>query len=184
MFAPLATDRLILRELQPPDAEAMYAYRSDPVVARYQNWEPGSLEEIQGFIAGLSEAAPGQPGTWYQVGIALHESNALIGDLGIHVSSADPRQAEIGITLAPAFQGRGLASEALRALFGYLFSDLGLHRVHGSVDPRNTASMALLARVGMRQEAHFIESYWCKGEWTDDAVFALLEREWAVRKSL
>ena len=178
MFNTLRTDRLLLRTLRASDAEAMYAYRSDPEVARYQNWEPRSLEEIQGFIASLGEAEPGQPGAWYQVGIARCESDGLIGDLGIHVSESEPRQAEIGITLAPAFQGRGLASEALRALFGYLFLDLGLHRVHGSVDPRNRASMALLARVGMRQEAHFVESYWCKGEWTDDAVFALLAREW------
>jgi putative hydrolase of HD superfamily len=98
--------------------------------------------------------------------------------MGIHVSAADPRQAEFGITLALASQGQGLASEALRALFDYLFSELNLHRVTGSVDPRNTASMALLARVGMRQEGLHLESFWSKGEWTDDAVFALLAREW------
>jgi RimJ/RimL family protein N-acetyltransferase len=43
--------------------------------------------------------------------------------------------------------------------------------------------MALLARAGMRQEARFVESYWCKGEWTDDAIFALLEREWRAMQS-
>ena len=40
------------------------------------------------------------------------------------------------------------------------------------------ASLALLRRAGMRQEAHFMESYWSKGEWADDVVFGILEREW------
>ena len=38
--------------------------------------------------------------------------------------------------------------------------------------------MALLRRVGMRQEAHFRESLWFKGEWADDVVFAILQSEW------
>jgi RimJ/RimL family protein N-acetyltransferase len=53
--------------------------------------------------------------------------------------------------------------------------------VYGSVDPRNRASIALLARVGMRQEAHFRKSLWLRGEWVDDLVFAILESEWTRR---
>lgn len=182
MFTPLCTDRLVLRALLPVDAEAMFAYRSDPEVSRFQNWAPAEIEEIRTFIQELAAMEPGTPGSWYQIGIARKESDTLIGDIGIHVSAADPRQAEFGITLAPAFQGQGLASEALRALFDHLFSDWGLHRITGSVDPRNTASMALLARAGMRHEGLRVESYWSKGEWTDDATFAMLAREWHDRR--
>ena len=153
----------------------MLAYRSDPEVSRYQSWEPATVEELRVFVASLTEIGPQG---WFQVGITLLGTGELIGDLGIRVLPGDPRQAEVGITLAPSFQGRGLASEALRAVLRHLFQDLGLHRIHGSVDPRNTASMRLLRRIGMRQEAHFVESCWCKGEWTDDVIFALLKREW------
>jgi RimJ/RimL family protein N-acetyltransferase len=177
MFAPIDTPRLSLRPLVPGDAGPMFRYRSHPDVRRYQSWEPASEAEILAFIR--SQPADGcVPGEWFQLGIDLRASGELAGDCGIHRLAADPRQAEIGITLAPEFQGRGLATEALRALLGYLFGSLGLHRVTGSVDPRNAASMALLARAGLRQEAHFRESYWCRGEWTDDAIFALLTREW------
>ena len=136
------------------------------------------MEELRSFIESLSGI---KPGIWFQVGIAFRETGALIGDCGIRVadvSRASPGQAEIGITLAPAFQGRGLASEALQALLGYLFTGLGMHRVFGSVDPRNLASMRLLKSAGMRQEAHCVESYWSKGGWTDDAIFGILDREW------
>jgi hypothetical protein len=69
------------------------------------------------------------------------------------------------------------AAEALRAALDWAFAR-GVNRAVASVDPRNTASVALLCSLGMRQEAHFRESYWLRGEWADDLVFALLAREW------
>ncbi len=119
-----------------------------------------------------------KPGSWYQLGLFLRDSWELCGDCGIHVQEHDPRQVEIGIILAPAFHGRGLATEAVKAVMGYLFSQLGKHRVFGSVDPRNAPSMALLERVGMRKEAHFVKSLWFKGDWADDVIFAMLKREY------
>jgi RimJ/RimL family protein N-acetyltransferase len=178
MFSSLHTDRLLLRTLEPGDGARMFRYRSDPKVSHYQTWEPQSVDEIQAFIHSLAGVEHPEPGEWFQVVIVFRETGALIGDCGIHVSEADRLQAEIGISLDPVFQRRGLASEALQALFGYLFSGLGMHRVFGSVDPRNSPSMALLKRAGMRQEAYFVESCWSKGEWTDDAIFAILKREW------
>jgi len=181
VFTPITTDRLTLRVLDPADAEAVFAYRAEAEVSRYQSWVPASVAEIRTFIAGLAGIGPDTPGRWFQLGIVLRASGELIGDCGIHVSAREPREAEVGITVAPAFQRRGLASEALRALLGFLFDGLGKHRVYGSVDPRNAASLAMLERVGMRREAHFVESLWFKGEWADDVVCAMLEREWRHR---
>jgi len=180
-FTAISARRLVLRRLSPADAAAMYAYRADPDVSRYQNWEPLNVDEIHRFIEGLAGFGPDTPGRWFQLGVFHRDTGQLMGDCGIHVPAADPRQAEIGITLAPAFQGQGLASEALRALLGFLFEDLGKHRVFGSVDPRNLPSVALLERVGLRREAHHIESLWFKGAWADDLIYAMLRREWAGR---
>ena len=80
--------------------------------------------------------------------------------------------------MAPEFQNRGYATEAVRALLEYLFDTLGKHRVFGSVDPRNRSSIRLLQRVGMREEAHFVKSLWFKDEWVDDVIFAILASEW------
>jgi RimJ/RimL family protein N-acetyltransferase len=180
-FTPIVTERLTLRVLEPGDAPAVFAYRVLPEVSRYQSWEPASAAEVRAFIEGLAGIGPDAPGRWYQLGIVLRATGELIGDCGIHVSATEPREAEVGITVAPGFQRRGLAGEALRALLGFLFDDLGKHRVYGSLDPRNAASLALLERVGMRREAHFVESLWFKGAWADDVVCALLKREWDRR---
>lgn len=172
----LTTARLRLDALHLDDAAALFAYRADPEVARYQGWHPETLVEAENFVrTQLTLTEPPQC-RWFQRGIRRIDDGALIGDVGFCLSDG---QAELGITLAPPAQGKGFAREALQGLFGELFGRLDVHRVHASVDPRNTASMNLLKAVGMRQEAHFRESLWFRGEWVDDVVFGLLAREWA-----
>jgi RimJ/RimL family protein N-acetyltransferase len=177
----ITTERLALTGLVPADAPCVYAYRADPEVSRYQAWLPKSLDEVRQFIDDLQSVPLDTPGTWFQFGIRFKESGLLVGDAGIHFPADQPHQAEIGITVAPGHQGRGIATEAVRGLLGRLFAPPARHRVYGSVDPRNRASIALLARVGMRQEAHFRKSLWLRGEWVDDLVFAILESEWTRR---
>jgi len=178
VFNSLTTPRLSLRELGQSDAASIFEYRSAPEVSRYQNWEPHTVDEVRDFISSLSYPAFTEAGEWSQLGITLRESGVIIGDCGVRISGPDSQLAEIGISLNPAFQGHGFASEALHALLKHLFSEIGVHRIIGSVDPRNSASIALMKRIGMRQEAHYIESYWFKGDWADDIIFAILKREW------
>jgi len=181
LLAPeIATDHLILTPLSAADSAALFAYRSLPEVCRYQSWEPASLQEAARFIADLGATAFDTPGTWFQLGIRLRESRDLIGDLGVHFLD-DGEQVEIGFTLAPASQHRGLATEAVAGLLDYLFGPLGKHRVTASVDPRNTASLGLVRRIGMRQEAHFVQSVYLRGGWVDDVEFAVLAQEWKGR---
>jgi RimJ/RimL family protein N-acetyltransferase len=154
----------------------MYAYRSDPRVAAFQIWEPESEDEVREVIQNLQAAEFDTPDTWYQLAITLKEGGALIGDLGLHFPPGEPGQVEVGISLAPGHQGQGHATEALQAVIEYLFAALGKHRVYARVDPDNTASLALMERVGMREEGHLRESVWIKGEWVDDVIYAILAR--------
>lgn len=174
----IVTSRLRLAPLVASDAMAFFEYRSDLGVCRFQTFEPGSLDDARRFIDALQTTPFGEPGTWSQLGVRLRESGRLIGDLGIHVLPDDPQQAEIGFTIAPQHQGCGFATEAVTGVLGYLLGPLQKHRVIASVDPRNEPSVALLRRVGMRQEAHFRESLWFKGRWADDVIFAILASEW------
>jgi len=176
----IVTARLLLTPLTLRDADAVFAYRSLPEVTRFQTWEPPTPDEVVAFIRELDDVEFDTPDTWFQLGIRDREAGRLMGDVGVHFLE-DGRQVEIGFTLDPAFQGRGLAVEAVAALLDHLFGPLGKHRVIASVDPRNEASIRLLERVGMRREAHFRESLWFKGEWADDVVFAVLASEWGER---
>lgn len=172
----LVTARLRIDALRPADAEALFALRSDPAVARYQGWRPVDLAAARAFIGRQSSAAI--PVGWFQRAIRGRDDGRLLGDLGVNLPEDAKASVEFGISIAPAGQGHGYAGETVRALFDHVFGRLGRHRIQASVDPRNLACLALLRSLGMRQEAHHRESLWLHGEWVDDVVFALLADEW------
>jgi RimJ/RimL family protein N-acetyltransferase len=178
MLQPPVTRRLLLRPLESTDAEAVYAYRADPQVSCYQIWEPASVEEIREFIVRMRKMQPLTPGQWFQFGIIRRDTGGLVGDCGVHARADDRRQVELGIALAPSSQRQGMAREAFSALLEFLFTQTETHRAFCSVDPRNRASLRLLEKIGMRQEACMVESLWVKGTWVDDVVFAILKKEW------
>jgi aminoglycoside 6'-N-acetyltransferase len=175
----ISTDRLQLRQFRETDAEAFAAYRSIPEVARFQSWDsPYSLAEARTAVAGFASGDPARPG-WFQYAIDL--DGVLIGDLGLNLHE-NLMQAELGFTLAPAYQGKGYATEAVRGLLDHLFTSGNLHRVSAEADARNLPSARLLERVGFRREGLRLRNTWFKGEWTDDLLFGLLRDDWLQRQ--
>lgn len=169
---------LMLRPFTPADAPALCAYRNDPAVARYQGWNlPYALADAEALITQMCGRTLGQDG-WTQVAFADATSGELLGDFAVRGMG---QQAELGVTLAPVAQGRGFASEGLKLVLEQLFSSHGLHRVSASIDPRNHAAAALLLRAGFRHEGTTRQSYWHRGEWTDDATYGLLHSEWQAQ---
>ena len=176
-FTELAGRRVVLRRFRPQDVAEFVAYRSHAEVARYQSWDaPYPPEAGERFVRQLMTAHPDTPGEWFQFAVALREAGQLIGDCAALPRADDPRQCEIGFTIAPGHQGRGYATEAVRLLVGYLFAR-GKHRITASCDARNAASAAVLERLAMRREGHLRQSIWAKGEWTDDLLYAMLHDE-------
>jgi RimJ/RimL family protein N-acetyltransferase len=182
-FSELCSPRLILRRLQPDDLAPLSAYRSLPEVARYQSWEAFGPDEAARLFDRQVGLEPGIPGTWFQLALAVAATGILVGDCGLHCRRDDPRQLEMGITLAPAHQGRGYATEAIACLLAFVFGTLDKHRVTAVTDARNGPAAGLFRRLGFRQEAHFVEHVWFKGAWGSEFVFALLRREWEQRRT-
>jgi RimJ/RimL family protein N-acetyltransferase len=113
------------------------------------------------------------------LGVDLVATGELIGDVMLRWSSARDRCGEVGWVFHPEHHGRGYATEAAQAILRLAFDGLDLHRMIARIDPRNTASMKLAERLGMRKEAHLVQNSWQRGEWTDEADFALLKSEWS-----
>jgi RimJ/RimL family protein N-acetyltransferase len=172
------TERLLVRPFGDADVEAVVAYRAHPEVKRYQSWSDFTLAEGRALVGLMQGLRVGVPGQWYQLALEERSDASLVGDLALKVNADETREAEVGFTLAPAHQGRGYATEALRGLLGHAFGTLGLHRVVAVTDALNAPAAALLERVGMRREAHFHENVFFKGSWGSEFVFAVLDHEW------
>lgn len=180
-FEPLQASRILLRRFRADDLPALIAYRSDPEVARYQSWSRLNEASARAFLAELDRSEPGTRGVWFQFAVALKTTDQLIGDCALMVRADDTRQAEIGYTFARQFQGQGYATEAVGRLLEYLFHTLNIHRVIAQVDCRNERSVALLERVGFRREGQLLQSFWLKGQWIDEYLYALLALEWQAQ---
>jgi RimJ/RimL family protein N-acetyltransferase len=176
----IATERLVLRRFRASDLPTFVGYRADPDVARWQGWSDFTEADGRKFLDAMVDVEPFVPGHWIQLACEERATGAHVGDVACMIDAAELTQATIGYTLAREHQGKGLATEAVRGLVGHLFGTLGLHRVIASTDPRNVPSVRVLERVGFRREAHHVQSMWFKGDWVDDAVFAMLRREWRL----
>lgn len=180
----ITTERLVLRPFQIDDLGAFVAYRSDPEIARYQSWEPTySMADAACFLESQRGLTFGQPGEWLQLAIVDRQSGTIYGDCAVRVLHDQPETAEIGVTLAQASQGKGVANEALTAVLAELFERRSMHRVFAETDDRNLAVGRLFERLGFRCEARLIEADWFKDEWSTLCIYATLNREWRERRN-
>ncbi len=175
----LSTPRLILREFVADDWPAVLAYQSDPQYLRYYPWTERTAADVERFVAGFVAQQHEEPRTRFQLAIILRSEERLIGNCGIRLEAAGATKAEIGYELAPAYWGRGLATEAAHAIVDFGFRVLALHRVSAWCIAENSASTRVLEKLGLRQEGRVRESEWMKGRWWDTLLYGILDREWA-----
>ena len=148
---PCRVEDIQLRALRENDLAAFLAYRSDPQVARYQGWRPMDETKARAFLSGQGARDAGRDTRpWRQFAIADATSDALLGDLGVWMLR-DGTEAEIGITVAPAAQGRAIGRNAVRAALAMLFADPAVIRVRADADARNTACRRMLVAAGFRE---------------------------------
>lgn len=178
---PIVTDRLVLRPFDSADLDALHAFHRREDVARYLFWEPRDREQV----AAALERKRGEyrivdEGQSLSLAVVEASGRSLVGEVHLAWRSREHRQGEFGFVFDPEHQGRGYATEAAGVVLRLGFADLGLHRIVGHCDARNTASARLMERLGMRREAHFVHNRIFKGRWDEELVYALLDDEWAA----
>jgi RimJ/RimL family protein N-acetyltransferase len=173
---PLRTERLLLRVMKPADAATLAAYRGDPAVARFQDWElPFTLEDAERALAGQADLDDLQVDAWVQ--IAIEHDGVVVGDLAVNLARGG-HVPFVGYTLAPEHQGHGYASEAAAAIVEAIFTHTAAHRIVATLDPQNFASMRVIEPLGFEHEGVAREHELIRGEWVDDSRFALLRKNW------
>jgi len=148
---PRVAARVVLRRLRVDDLVSFQAYRADPEVGRFQGWSPMPVPAATAFLAGMNVAPFAVPGEWFQLGIAEPATDRLIGDIGFCLCGPDNQHAELGFSLSRQYQGRGLATEAVREVMDMLFERTPIERVVAMTDERNHSCIRLLQRLGMKR---------------------------------
>jgi RimJ/RimL family protein N-acetyltransferase len=169
---PCDLHRLRLRALRLTDLDDFHAYRSDPVVARYQGWELMSRAQAAEFLQTQQECNL-VAGSWRQLAVAELQSDRLIGDMGVWLSH-DCSRAEFGLSISSAAQGKGFGTECARGLLDLLWSGTPVKEIIACTDARNVACLALLKRAGMRHVDTRQALY--KAEMCTEHVFTLGSR--------
>ena len=176
----LESDRLILRGMRVSDAEDMYAYAKRPSVTEYLTWDPhGSVEETREYLTYIGQRY--RTGDFYDWSVVDKESGHMVGTCGFTSFSCTNDSAEIGYVLNPDYQGKGLATEAVRRVLTFGFEELGLHRIEARFIQGNTASLRLMGRVGMTFEGYARESMKIKGKYRTIGTCAILRSEFETR---
>ncbi len=165
MTDEIVTQRLRLRPARIDDLAAMHAILGSAAAMRYWSSPPHiDLDETRVWLEAMIAAPPAE-----SCDFVVERGGEVIGKAGCW------RLPEIGYILHPDHWGQGLAREALEAVIPHVFARFAIPAIEADVDPRNLASLGLLARLGF-EETHRAMRTWKVGEEWCDSVYLSLPR--------
>ena len=169
----LETQRLILRRIGRRDAKDIFAYASDPEVARHVLWTPhSSIRDSRRYVRWMKrQYRNGDPSSF---AIELKETGRMIGTIGFVSCSPEDGLVEVGYSIGREHWGRGYTTEALRTVLDFAFTELGVYRVEGRYEWDNPASGRVMEKCGMRLEGTLRGAVFNKGRHADVCVRAIL----------
>lgn len=175
-FPQLETERFVLRAAADSDSRDLLALYSDAAVVEYMPFTP--FESEQDALDEMS---------WYKKIFKEHtglrwmiedkESHRVIGTCGYLGYEEEHHRAEIGYDLLSSCWGRGVMTEAARAVLDFGFNQMQLNKIEAKVDPGNEASIRLLLKLGFQQEGLLRQHEFEKGRCVDLAIFSKLQSD-------
>jgi ribosomal-protein-serine acetyltransferase len=169
-------DGVVLRPLDAGDADALYAL----IVANRDHlraWMPWA-DQDEAATAGFVENASAEAARRDALHLAIVADGAIVGCCGLHGISWLHRSGNLGYWIAAGAQGTGLVTTAVRALLGYAFGQLWLHRVELRTAPDNARSRAVAERLGFTQEGELREAEHVGQRFHDSVVYSMLAGDW------
>jgi [ribosomal protein S5]-alanine N-acetyltransferase len=170
----IATTRLRLRPAHDADEAPMHAIMSHPAAMRYWSTPPHEdLNRTREWLGAMIDIPDGEGEDF----IVEHRGQ-VIGKAGLF------RFPEVGFILHPDHWGRGFAGEALRAVLDRAFAVHGLGRIVADVDPRNVASLRLLASLGFEETGRRKRTWLVGEEYCDSVDLALTPAAWNTARKV
>lgn len=178
----LRIDQTLSLHLPRPElAEAVFAAidTNRPHLRQWLPWVDAtkSLDDTKTFIReGMHHNSMGTRLTTF-----IRFGDALVGSVGgVHIDKYN-KKCEIGYWLREDFQGKGIMTQACRALIGHLFAVKKLHRIEILAQSSNLRSRAVPTRLNFHLDGTLRQALFLHGEFHDLDLFSLLAQEWKPR---
>ena len=144
--AELRTERLILRRYRPEDADDLYRYLgTDPAMYAYTGWNPyATLEMSKETVRRLIDCYDDK----HVYSWVMDADDVIVGTIGAYDYQDD--HIEVGFSIVKAWQGRGLATEALKKVLEYLTENEKIPCVTAWCAAENIGSRRVLEKAGMK----------------------------------
>lgn len=169
----LKTARLLLRRIRESDDNDMFEYTSNYEITRFLSWNPHSeITQTKKYIALLISEYDAKD--CYSWAIEISELKKFIGIVRIFDISYANKRGELSYILNPAFQGKGMALEAIKAVIEFCFIEVGLNRIQAKCTPDNSPSERVIQRLGMNYEGTLKEFWINKGKAADAKLYSIL----------
>jgi len=144
--AELWTERMVLRRYRPEDAGPLHKYLgTDPAMYEYSGWNPYATlemaqETVRRFIGSYEDA---HTYSW-----VMDIDDVIVGTIGAY--DFRDGQIEVGFSVVKGWQGRGLATDALKKVLEYLTENEGISCVTAWCAGENIGSQRVLEKAGMK----------------------------------
>ena len=171
----LTGERTVLRPFTEADADTIWEIIQDPEVIRF-TFEPSTEltpEKLRSWY-GSRSAQPDR----LDLAVTDRESGEVVGEVVLYEWDPAARSCTFRTLIGPRGRGRGIGTEATRLIVGHGFEQLGLHRIQLEVYGDNHRALRVYEKAGFVVEGVRREAAWRNGEWVDDVVMAILDREW------
>ena len=170
----IRTARVTLRGWEPEDAEAIYAYASDPEVTPHVGWDRAtSLADAQAFLDTV--VAPNFERQELDYCITLRGAEHLcIGGMGLYWHRKEYQVMELGYVLNRAHWGQGYVPEAGRALIAHAFATTPVERIFAPIFAPNQKSRRAAEKMGLKLEGVHRSALNLRGQRWDEAIYAIV----------
>ena len=173
----IETGILILRPFRMSDVESLKEWMADKYIYDYWGKKPGKADKDPSLLFHKSE----RPSKSFHLGIEHREDGKVIGEIWVYLIE-NSRMAKVAIRISPAYHGKGLGTEALKAMVDFCFNHTELQRLWTDVDVRNTASVKMLEKCGFLREG-LIRQGKMVSSWCDYYIYGLLKTDREENKS-
>lgn len=173
----IETERTLIRVVEPNDLPDLLEINASDEVTRYVPYKTWvTTADSHAWLERMEKLQAG--GDALQLVIVLRDTGHVVGACLLFAFDETSSRAEIGYVLGRRHWGHGYMHEAIQAVMAFVFEQLGLRRLEATIDPRNSASVKLIERLGFASEGTRRQRVLMKGALVDQSLFGCLREDW------